>query len=445
MGPSICVFAFSLLATIAVAADEPPDASAEATRSSAVADSGIDEEPNIKTGDEREDVPTEAQQRELESNEDPMALEKARREAERAEKPEEVEERRTGLEIYGSARIRYRDQTGLHEWQDGGSRIGANLDWRILPKSFLYLRYEAGFKLLTSVKQYANPGENTDDRFDDTVFTRLLYAGIDTPHVNYVVGKNWSTYYNVSYFTDRFMGTGGHASGTYNAQTDGGPTGSGRADRILQTHVSIDFLPAYVFKPFQLNAQLQHGNPIPFGDGADYGTAYGLSAVMTTHNNFTLGLAYNDAQIDLDENPSLRRVGLAGDARALLVGTRGFGDGWYAGIVASRLENHETTDDGIYFDGWGSELYLQYRVTGPVWFVGGYNVLEPDAKDVLARDYRVRYALAGLRYSFDDFRRMLFAHVRIDDSLNADGTPGSDVFTIGIRWDFSKREWHPAH
>jgi hypothetical protein len=436
------VFAFSLFATIAVAADAPPDASAEATGSSAVAGSGIDDGTNIETGDERGDVPTDAQQRELGSNEDPMAVDQARREAERAEKPEKTEERRGGIEIYGSARIRYRDQTELHEWQDGGSRIGVNLDRRILPESFLYLRYEAGFKLLTGFKKYSNPGDNTDERFDDTVFTRLLYVGIDTPNVNYVAGKNWSTYYKVGYFTDRFMGTGGSASGTFNAQTDGGPTGPGRADNTLQTHFSIDFLPAYLIKPFELNAQVQHGNPIPFGDGADYGTAYGLSAVMTTRHNFTLGLAYNDAQIDLDENPSLRRVGLAGDAQALLVGTRGFGDHWYAGLVAARLQNHETTDDGIYFDGWGSELYLQYRVTGPVWFVGGYNVLEPDANDVLARDYRVRYAIAGLRYSFDGFRRMLFAHVRIDDSLNADGTPGSDVFTIGIRWDFSKREWH---
>ncbi len=78
---------------------------------------------------------------------------------------------------------------------------------------------------------------------------------------------------------------------------------------------------------------------------------------------------------------------------------------------------------------------------GPVWFVGGFNVLEPDDKEVLARNYRVRYSVAGLRYSFDDFRRMIFANVRIDDSFNADGTRGSDVFTIGIRWDLSKRGW----
>lgn len=164
--------------------------------------------------------------------------------------------------------------------------------------------------------------------------------------------------------------------------------------------------------------------------------------MLATQSNYTLGLAHNYAEIDLADDPSLQRIGLSGSARATSLGIRGFGDRWYAGLIASRLQNHETTDEGIYFKGWGSELYLQYRVAGPVWFVGGYNVLEPDANDVQAREYRVRYSIAGLRYSFDDFRRMIYANVRIDDSLNADGTPGSDVFTIGIRWDMSKRGWH---
>lgn len=439
---SICVFAFSSLAAIARAADAPQDVKVEATGNSPVAVSDTSEGKNAKASDEPLDAPSDAEQRVLGSNEDPMANERARLDVERTEKPGKVEERQTGFDIYGSLRIRYRDQENVREWQDGSSRIGANVDWRISSESFLYMRYEAGFNVLTGLDELVNPGEKAGEKFDQTIFTRLFYIGIDTPHVNYIVGKNWSTYYKVGSFTDRFMGTGGSASGTFNAQTDGGPTGPGRADSTLQTQFSIDFLPGRWFKPFELNAQVQHGNSIPFGGGADYGTALGLSAVMTTQRNFTLGLAYNHAQIDLDDNPSLRRVGLSGDARAALVGTRAFGDRWYAGLVASRLQNHETTDAGVYFNGWGSELYLQYRIAGRVWFVGGYNALEPDANEVLAGAYRVRYSVAGLRYSFDDFRRMIFANVRVDDSFTADGTRGSDVFTIGIRWDLSKRGWH---
>ena len=430
------MFALCLIAAIARATEEPRDMAADTTDKPPVANAVAAQPAATKTDDKPEPEPSEAEQRELGANEDPMATADERRKVERADVPDKTEQRASGFDIYGSVRIRYRDQGNVREWQDGSSRIGANIEWRILEESFVYVRYEAGFNVLTGLDELTNPGEKAGETFNETVFTRLLYTGIDTPLVNYVVGKNWSTYYKVSYFTDRFMGTGGSASGTYNAQTDGGPTGPGRADNTLQTHFSIDFLPQRWFKPFKLNAQVQRGNSIPFGNGVDYGTAYGLSAILATQNNYTLGLAYNHAQIDIVDNPSLRKVGLSGNARAGLVGIRSFGDRWYAGLLVSRLQNHETTDEGIYFDGWGSELYAQYRIAGPVWFVGGFNALEPDAKDVLARNYRVRYSVAGLRYSFDDFRRMIFANVRIDDSFNADGTRGSDVFTIGIRWDF---------
>jgi len=206
--------------------------------------------------------------------------------------------------------------------------------------------------------------------------------------------------------------------------------------------LSVDFLPQRYFKPFDLNLQVQKGNPVPFGDGAQYGSAFGASAVLTTQKDFTIGIAYNHAAIDLEHNPSLRSIGISGDARAAIIGTRGFGDRWYAGFVLARLEDHETTDDGIYFDGWGSEFYGQYQLFDRLWFVGGYNTLEPDSDQDQARSYRIRYAVAGLRYTFEDFRRMIYVNVRFDDSIDADGTPGGNIYTIGVRWDLSKLGWH---
>ncbi len=318
------------------------------------------------------------------------------------------------------------------------------MDWQFREGSYLFARYEAGFNVVTGIDRLSNPGEDRGEKLTDTVFTRLLYAGLDTPDVTVVAGKNWSTYYKVAEFTDRFMGTGASASGTFNAQSDGGATGTGRADNTVQSQLALDFLPQRAFAPFQLDFQLQHGNRIPFGGGADYGTAVGASAVMTTQRDFTVGVAYNHATVDLGNDPGLRDIGLSGDARAALLGARAFGERWYAGFVAARLENHETTDEGIYFDGWGGELYGQLRLGGRFWLVGGFNALEPDSNESLARDFRVRYAVAGLRYTFDDFRRMLYANVRIDDSVNADGTSGTNVFTVGIRWDLSKLGWHAS-
>ena len=399
-----------------------------------------DAQQQVKEEKLEEVVPSEAEQRELGSDEDPMAADRARREVERVEEPVVEKKRTTGFDVYGSARIRYRSQDTVEEFQDGGSRIGADVEWRVTPETFVYGRFEAGFNLLTGIDELTNPGEKAGEEFSDTIFRRLGYVGLDNPVVNAVFGKNWSAYYKVSFFTDRFMGTGGSASGTYNAQTDGGPTGTGRADRTLQSHFRIGFLPERWFKPFDLNAQLQYDNPIPFGDGENYGLAAGLSAVMTLQNDFTLGIAYNGANVD--DTAGLRRIGLDGDARATLIGTRAFGDKWYAGFIYSRLSNHETTDEGVYFDGSGSELYAQYNFTGRWWAVGGYNALEPDDDQRQAGDYRIRYGVLGLRYSLDEFRRMIFFNLRLDDSRNADGSKGSNVVTIGLRWDVSNRGWH---
>jgi len=384
-------------------------------------------------------VPSDVEQRELAADEDPMAVSDAQREVKREEVSEGAPERTTGFDVYGSVRIRYREQGGTSGLQDGGSRMGVESDWQFVPGSYLTGRYEAGFNLLTGL----NP-DKSQGKFTDTIFTRLFYVGLDAPNANLIVGKNWSPYYQVAAFTDRFQGAGGRGVGTYNALTDGGPTGTGRADRVVQGKLSLDFLPQTVFKPFDLNLQVQHGNSIPFGNGADYGTAVGASAVMATESNFSVGLGYNYASIDLDKNPSLRGIGLTGSARAMLLGTRAFGERWYAGFTVAKLDNHETTDEGTYFDGWGSEFYGQYRMTKQLWFVGGYNILEPDSDQVQAGDFRVRYAMLGLRHTFGDkgFRFMVFANVRLNDGRNAAGTHLSNVYTIGVRWDLSKRGWH---
>jgi hypothetical protein len=46
-----------------------------------------------------------------------------------------------------------------------------------------------------------------------------------------------------------------------------------------------------------------------------------------------------------------------------------------------------------------------------------------------------------LRYSFTAFRQMFFANVRFNDGVKADGTPGDNVYTIGVKWDMAKHGW----
>jgi predicted porin len=269
----------------------------------------------------------------------------------------------------------------------------------------------------------------------ESLFARLIYVGLETPNFLLTGGKNWSTYYRVSGYTDRFQGAGADASGTFNAGTDGGPTGTGRADRVLQTRILIDELEQIGFRPFNLNIQLQHGEPIPEVPDANYATTIGLSALLVTKNDVSFGLAYNHAHISNSDLQTLKSSGIDGDAQAAIAGMRWFSDKWYLATTLARLVNHETTDEDIYFDGWGWEVYGHYNLHKNWWGVAGWNILEPDSDQTQAEDYNIKYGMIGIRYTFRKFEQMLYANVRLEDSHKADGTRRNDIYTIGVRWD----------
>ncbi|NEX17370.1 MAG: hypothetical protein C1943_12245 [Halochromatium sp.] len=377
----------------------------------------------------------EARTREQSSEEDPLTI----RQQEATETLPAVQRKEPNhAKVYGSLRVRYRGSDTQHGFSDGGSRLGIDGRYQFLPGKWIFARGEAGFNLLDEVKTLFNGGGNAEDPDGgrgDTFFRRLLYAGYESPNLFVVFGKTWSTYYKVTSFTDRFFGTGGKAAGTYNAGTDGGYTGTGRADNAFQTRLMVDFLPErWGLEPFQLNLQLQDGEPIPQIDGQRYGHGLGLSALLVTSTDFSLGIAYNHAQVRNDQDPVLRSRGLDGNATALALGARWFDDDWYLATVVARLQNQMTTDQGNYFDGVGWELYGQHRLGGKWWLTGGWNWLRPDGDQPLAGDYRVKFAVLGLRYALQDFDRVLYANLRDDRSLTADGSGTGNVLTIGLRW-----------
>ena len=93
----------------------------------------------------------------------------------------------------------------------------------------------SALNLLDELDLLSSPSSQTPDRqIGDSVFLRLLYVGVETENGALTFGKNWSAYYQVSKFTDQFQGAGANATGTFNAGTDGGETGTGRANRTLQ-------------------------------------------------------------------------------------------------------------------------------------------------------------------------------------------------------------------
>jgi predicted porin len=364
--------------------------------------------------------------------EDPLA----QRQADRVDRPLEWSAIPDVFKPYGSIRIKHRwtgDETLL---SDSGSRVGISGQYEYQPYHRLFSRLEAGVNILDELDILFNEGANAPlSHAGESLFLRLLYAGIETPNLILAAGKNWSTYYQVSRFTDRFLGTGGSATGTYNAGTDGGSTGTGRADRVLQTRILFKEFENPRLKPFNLNIQLQHGEPIPRVPDANYGTTMGVSVVGASRKDFAVGLAYNRATISDSDLPSLNLFGIDGDAQAGVLGVRWFSDKWYLATTVARLRNHETTDEDIYFDGWGSEVYGHYNVYKRCWAVAGWNILEPDTDQVQAGDYRIRYGVIGVRFEIETFAQIIYANVRLDSGRLADGTPIENSYTVGFRWN----------
>lgn len=376
-----------------------------------------------------------SREREQEASEDPLA----QQQSQKADNPALHTILPDILEFYGSLRYRYRETAIDSVSGDAGSRLGINGRLQFHENYWLLGRIEYGFNLFDRLDLLFDPGARSNNPLGDDLFLRLGYGGLEMPRAFLTYGKNWSTYYQVASFTDRFQGAGASASGTFNAGTDGGPSGTGRADRAFQTRIQIEhpWGPLSNFKPFDLNIQYQDGERIPYAEDIAYDYSLGFSFILERTGNFKTGIAFNYAAINKEDLPRLAPLGIDGDDMALLLGLQWFGNKWYAATTLSWMDNHMTTEDGIYFNGWGSEGYGHYQLAHHWWLVGGWNYLEPYSRNDQAGEYLLRYIMLGLRYTFKDFKRMIYANVRLDKSrLNSQDDELGNVYTIGIRWDF---------
>ena len=374
--------------------------------------------------------------REQTAEEDPLA----QRQSDKVENPALHEIMPDRFNFYTSLRMRYRETKNNSLFGDGGTRVGSDGALQFIPDYWVLGRLELGFNLFDHLDQILDPGSRGDGNFTDNVFLRLGYAGIEFPRAFLTYGKNWSTYYQVASFTDRFQGTGGDASGAFNAETDGGPSGTGRADQVWQTRLQITH-PWTIFpslKPFNINLQYQAGEKIPHGSGERYQYSFGISAILDRTDNFKTGIALNYSGIDNRDQLRLSQKGIDGDNLCVIYGIQWFGEKWYWATVFSYLRNHMATDTGHYFDAWGSEGYAHYQLYPKIWLTGGWNYLQPFSSETEENSYTVRYMVIGLRYTFKDFQRMIYANIRFDNSrISSD--PDNDLgntFTVGVRWDF---------
>jgi outer membrane protein N len=329
------------------------------------------------------------------------------------------------IKIYGSLRfLSAVDSGGLSELQDNLSRVGlmGRMPWGNTRAS-VFARAEVGIRLIkndTRVIFGGDPGSSVGQA--NSVFSsRLGIIGMETPFGTATWGKQYSTFYDVGGWTDQFMAWGTEAQGSFPTGTDGGISGTGRADQCFRYQT-----PPHPLK-FALQVQNREISPNA-RNGAD---TFGASLIWDFPKGFSLGAAYNEVR-DGVPNPDVTQP-KEGD-RASIVGLKYSQGKWYAAAIYSRFFNHDQDDMGTWYSGSGAELFVDCQVA-PRWHVyGGFNAKEPDSS--YSGSYRMRYLDFGFRYIF--FRTsFIFVELKPEESRNADGSRGrKSAIGTGLFFNF---------
>ena len=212
------------------------------------------------------------------------------------------------------------------EVQDARSRIGFR--YSTGPDSRFFAAAEWSVNL-TKNPSTLYPGESTSGGFvvlesdRGSVFgTRLGYVGLDFgERGKLTLGKQWGVHYDVTSYTDIFNVFGAEASATFNAGTDGGFMGTGRADEALSYRNSF-------FGRLKVGAQIQLRD-ITNGHGID---GFGASARFDILPGMEIGGTYT--KVLYDETLKSQLLGLGGDAEYGAFGVR------------YRTEHLELAEDG---------------------------------------------------------------------------------------------------
>jgi predicted porin len=328
--------------------------------------------------------------------------------------------------------------------QDASSRIG--FEYSVGDEVRLFAAAEWSVRLTGNENPF-NPGDTTSSGFvvledvqSRTFGNRLGYLGVDfNEWGRFAVGKQWGVHYDVTSYTDQFHVFGADASATFNAGTDGGFMGTGRADSALSYRNTF-------FDRFEIGMQIQMRN-LSNGQSID---GYGASAQLRILEGFKAGASYTRAMYD--DRLKGPVLGLDGDGEYLAFGLRYDSDRLKLAGVYARETNGDLTrvpvlDEGVsillpvVFDATGVELFGRYELPGGVGLLGGYLSYDPDTDSQIG-DYvdaraNLEYYVAGLDYRWFP-NATFFAEYRLAKGIDALGIKGDDVFAIGFQYWFNK-------
>lgn len=334
---------------------------------------------------------------------------------------------KTSFDFKGNLSVYYLENGDVSEINDGFSRYVFDLkhelknDW----KALALLEWGVQISKTESSIVIDNNGLTSTGASTDTTWLRLGYVGFThEKYGRFTVGKQWGLSYDVAGVTDYFEIFGAGAQGTYNFGTDGGFSGSGRAEQAIQYKVNYD--------DFTFGAQYLVSDDVIFtepGDdedklvssaGVQFDNAYAMSVIYQAPYDISLGLAYNKAHVNL----------ISGDIQSetlddeLITAHLTYGvydsQGLHVALVLTDMKYHETNDvNQVMYDSTGIELYSVYRIED-ISYILGYISLKDNSNyedSILERDnsYHKNYYILSAKYHWSD-NFYLFMEGKIDNS-----------------------------
>ena len=349
------------------------------------------------------------------------------RETEIVEEPLALSE---SVDLYGSMRLFVEMGDEDPTLNDGTSRLGIRVARRMPNGRTVFGRMEWKTNLVDNNSRYVVGDSDSGgiplrgERSDDAFSTRLGYLGIRFDRIGELTfGKQWSAYYDVAGWTDVFNVYGGAALSVYNAGTDGGQVGSGRADNaIIWRNARGKF-------SYGLQTQLKTTD--------DIGDFKGLagSFIYALNENWKIGTAFSASRaegafeaITGDKNSGVATVGLRYQRGP-----------WNAAFNIAAWDNREAiffVDDTLIYDGLGSELYVAYDFSDRLNFYGGFNYTDPDIDDPrVDPDFGTRQLLLGASW-FSTEESFAYIEALLSGSKDVFGRRLDSVLAAGFRFDF---------
>ena len=303
---------------------------------------------------------------------------------------------------YGSIRnVVSISDTGA-EVQDNASRLGINFS--TFGPIKVFGKAEWGVNLVQSETTF-NAGATTAsgrrviNQATQPVFgARLGFIGVDFGAFGRIAfGQQNSTHYDITdYTTDRFNVFGGQSTATYVAGTDGGQSGTGRADQIILYHLKFAKI-----LDFGAQGQLRTGATSQAFNG------FGFSLQATVLPGLTIGGAYNKTYF----NPQFTQVIFNGSGTDYwTVGAKGEWRNLEWGAVWVRQNSGDIAfvpdpaggpePIAVGFSANGIELYSRLKFGKFAAILGFDDYIPRDLSPLMNSNFKTRYAILGAEWHF---------------------------------------------